>query len=174
MTAMYFSMTGTASGKYSAPAMFPADTDEIEMWNLLESITDVSEWEAPNLTCNGMLGHFPPTDVVGRLCSPTLRDIIESFATDALWLPATIQNKGAEHHYFFLHFSTIPDVLDLNKSEFVSGRLFRPCFAADRVINYKVFILKKTTQLVYVHTDVREAIKKSGIKGLNFEKADVL
>lgn len=153
--------------------MFPAETDEIELWDLLESITDISEWVARRLSCEGRLGHFPPTDVIGRLCSPELREIMESFATDALWLPATIHHEGIDKPYFFLHYTTIPDVVDPNKSVFVNGRLFRPCFTKDRVINYKVLILRKTANLIYVHKDVRDAIKKAGIDGLTFEKVEV-
>lgn len=173
MNAVYFSITGTASSRYSCPATFSPGTNQIEIWKLLESISDVSQWRVPDLTCTGTLGHFPPTDVVGRLCSPELRHIIDSFTSDALWLPATIHHNGAAKEYFFLHFTTIPDVIDPAKSQFVNGKLFRPYLSRDRVESYKVFILSKTTNLIYVHKDVRATIQRASIKGLSFERVDV-
>ncbi len=174
MSALLYSMTGKASGRSSSVAMFPKDANDLELWELLETMTDISQWRVPQLTCEGIPGHYPPTNIMGRLCSPQLREIIETHTQEALWLPATIQFGEGVANYFFLHFTKIPDVVDAEKSQFVNGRLFRPRFIQDCVLQHRVFIVNKTTNLVFVHRDVMTAIKKSGIQELSFEKADVV
>lgn len=125
-----------------------------------------------------------PTDYLAnnvgvRLCSERLKDALEqanSGADELQWLDATVLDAaGIGHRYYVLHFPTLPDVLDPERTITSRGWfVVKPVIAESRVGQHRVFSFPGGTSRTVVTDQVREAVVRAGCTGVDFASVAVI
>ena len=153
-----------------ATAQATSDFDDYALWDLIEALNDKSQWKTIRLTLGeGNLADFPPCNVIGRLCSPAMVEILNPYASKVLWLPVVLSRNNESYDYFFMHFSDCTDVLDKDKSIFLDGDVVSPHISLQKANELPLICLRKLSPSVIVRDDVRDALEKNGITGIGFE-----
>jgi hypothetical protein len=174
MTTKFWSMVGKGvSKKKLALGRAKEGFDDLKLWELIETLNSPEQWNVLQLSLDeGELVDIQPTDILGRVCSPKLAEIFQSFNAEMMCLPVHLKRADVEYIYYYLHFPTIPDVLDKRKSIYAGSRLFRPHFSLEKAAPLPAFIVRHLGCIVYVRDDVRKAIIKAKCVGVEFEKAE--
>ncbi len=155
----------------------PNGFDEYAFWDDIEVRTSCDGWSKIETMLKplasgstAILRDWPPSDLIMRLCSEKLMQIISPFSDSLVWLPVVVDDDGSIHYYYIMHFSSFPDVLDSKKSTYVNGRLLRPHLAKNKTTGRHVFALAPLDVSPIVSAEVRSAIEQSGCSGLQFER----
>lgn len=166
----FYSMCSKNSKK-SAVAHAARDLDDLSLWELIDGINSPEEW--PDLRFelgDGQITDLPPTDILGRLCSPKLVSVVSSFDADIMWLPVKLHKAANELGYYFMHFRSVPDTLNKEKTVYVAGSVFTPHLSLTKASQFPLFILHPRDSLTFVRQDVKNAIESAGCVGVEFEK----
>lgn len=134
----------------------------------------VEDWEPLEL----VLREGSPTDYLAnnlgvRLCSKRMRTAIEAASAGAdqfQWLDAQVMDEsGNVHTYYVLHFPTLPDVLDPDRTIKSRGWfVVMPVIAGSRVGAHRAFSFPGGSSRMIVANDVRQAIEQAGCTGVDF------
>lgn len=170
MTLMrYYSMNGKNSKKW-AVARTEKGFDRYGLWDLIETLNTPDQWKQLQFVLgNGELTDLPPTDVIGRVCSPKLADAIRPFDPGIMWLPVYLRRDDTEYTYYFMHFTSVPDVLDEDKTVYAGGAILTPHLSLAKVSQFPLFCLRPLGKSTFVREDVKKAIEKAGCTGIEFE-----
>src|SRR5215218_2017741 len=99
----FYSMAGDGKWKW-AVARAGEGFDMPGLWSLVEGLTGRDQWQELHLSLDeGELSDFPPTDVLGRVCSPRLVEVIDTFSPDVSWLPVVLHRGEERLPYSFMH-----------------------------------------------------------------------
>lgn len=154
-----------------ATAVAPKDYDELELWDLIESLEDAGDWPSLCLSfSDGELSDYPPCNVLSRLCSQRLVELLRPIVgDDVIWLPVTITRNNESLSYFYMHLPTCPNVIDEEKSTYAGGRILTPHISLKKAEGFSVFGLRKLSPDVIIRANIREAIEQSDCNGMAFE-----
>jgi hypothetical protein len=166
----YFLMTGVASGKW-ATLYAPDEYDEFELWDLIEVLRKEEEWIPLKVKTDGKaLNDMPSCDILGRICSPKLMEVLKPFVEDqVLWLPVSIDTQDETVCYYFMHYLECPNALD----DSCKGQFQKPIIDSQKAKEYKIFSQTPTSVSMLVHENVKNAVKQSGCTGITFEALEV-
>ena len=123
-----------------------------------------------------------PTDYLAnnlgvRLCSPRLRAILDQAAGPAdelQWLDARVIDEHGSRPYHVLHFPTVPDVLDRERTIWVDDELVvMPVIASGKVADHRIFTIPGGGGRIIVANDVRLAIRAARCTGITFSRVAV-
>ena len=169
----YYYLTGPSNYKYATAKVDPS-INNIEIWDLIEGLKSRDEWSELRFTFgDGEISDIPPTNLLGKICSKRLKNILEPFTQDGLWLPVKIFRKSKEFEYYFLLFPKEQDVLDNSKSKFVrKNKLLKPHLSLDKVGARHVICLSKLSEAMIVSEKLRTLITSKAIVGTKFLKVD--
>src|SRR3954464_11705475 len=105
----FYSMAGDGKRKW-AVARAGEGFDLLELWSLVEGLTERDQWQELHLSlADGELSDLPPTDVLGRVCSPRLVEVIDTFSPDVLWLPVALIRGKERFRYSFMYCRPRPE-----------------------------------------------------------------
>lgn len=120
------------------------------------------------------------------LMSQKLRTVIDENLTGNEkidWLSCKIKTIKEERIYYILRFNKLLDVLDLNKTMFVSGTdsIIKPVFSLNKVQRFGIFMaatpgeaeLWRITSGIYVSETLKKAIQKEALTNIDFTKVPV-
>ncbi|UOE49513.1 hypothetical protein MTO98_00315 [Mucilaginibacter sp. SMC90] len=127
---------------------------------------------------------YLPNDSATPLFSEKLKATIDSKLTGhegVDWISVKVNGNNEQRIYFLLRFKQSLDVLDVEKTIFIKGtdRIIVPCFSHSKIKGYTVFTkptpgnLWKIPSAIYVSQELKGAIQKEQMSGLNFEKVRV-
>lgn len=166
----FYSMISKSSKKWAA-ARAEKGFDRYALWDSIESIKSPDQWTEINFSLDeGKLTDLPPTDVIGRVCSPKLVEVLKQFNAEIMWLPVRLRRKNAEYVYYFMHFTSIPSVLDEDKTVYGGGTFMIPHISLSKAGQLPLFSLRPLGKSTFVRGDVKDAIEKAGCVGIEFEK----
>ena len=128
---------------------------------------------------------FQPNSQAWPLFSLQLKKIIDGHLTGKeglSWVSATIRGHNEEQVYYIPMFDRLLDVLDMDKTMFVSGTdaIIKPVFSWAKIKDYSVIHkpnyrnLWKIPSGFYVNEKIKKAVQKEGISGVIFEKTSVI
>lgn len=146
---------------------------------LAESINDssvIQKWTPPVFELrDGGLADYLPNDMGWRLCSEKLRALIlnEAGKNSVLWLPVEVIANKMKHTYFVLHFSSFPDVLNLQKSILASQFVVKAVLDKAKVSNEKIFSFKSELTRLVVSESLMNRIMEANCTGVEFSKVPV-
>ena len=166
----YCWLTGDNNSGWAIAAA-PPSCDELELWDLIESL-DVAEcWPTLQLSfTEGTISDFPPCNVLTGLCSQRLVELLHPIVRDSvMWLPVVVARDGEEFKYHYMHLPERRDVLNEEKSIYAGGRLLTPHISLEKAEGHPVIGLDKPPASVIVRSDVREALQQSDCTGMAFE-----
>jgi hypothetical protein len=124
----------------------------------------------------GAFTDYMGSNITCRLCSATMRNVIESFTHEdpnIQWLDVDVSDgTSGVRRCSILHFCSVADVLDKNMSTFVpqTGQLIRPCLDAEKVNGLNVFCLLDGDLDLVVSEDVRDALIAARCTGIEFAR----
>jgi hypothetical protein len=124
---------------------------------------------------------YQPNSLAWPLMSEKFKSLIENNLTGKEqidWIECKVKNGNEERPYFILRFNKMLDVLDLQKTMFVQGtdHIIKPVFASSKISLYSIFSkpssheLWKITPGLYVSDDLKKAIQKAKLTGMDFDK----
>lgn len=127
---------------------------------------------------------YLPNSLAWPFMSSKLKNIVDAFLTDREgidWIKAEVNGNDEHKTYYIPRFKKMLDVLDAEKTLFVSGtdNVIRPCFSLVKIKNLAVFHtpishdLWKITSGLYINQQLKNAIQKEKITGIAFEKTRV-
>jgi len=125
---------------------------------------------------------YQPSSLLWPMMSENLKSVVERNLTGEEgidWITANITDGNEVRNYFVMRFNKFPDVLNVEKTMFVSGtdHVIRPVFSAEKIKGLNIFtkpssdILWRLTSSVYVSDALKKQIKKEKLTGMAFEKA---
>ncbi len=130
---------------------------------------------------------YQPNNLAFPLMSEKLKSVIEMSLTgneQIDWIACKVKNRDKERRYFILRFNKILDVLDMQKTMFVQGTdvIIKPVFSLKKTNKYSIFMattsgygnLWKITSGIYISENLKKAIQKQKLTGIDFEKASVI
>lgn len=171
---------GTVSGFFFLHLRDEADvavahgSDDPQLDEVLAEPGLVEDWKPLEVVVReGSPADYLANNVGVRLCSKRLRTAIDAASADAdqlQWLDAqVIDESGNVRTYYVLHFPTLPDVLDPDRTIKSRGWfVVKPVIARSRVGTHRVFSFPGGTSRMIVAEDVRKAIEKAGCTGVDF------
>lgn len=140
---------------------------------------EVTCWKSPIFYLRGGdYGDLLANDFLCRLCSPRLRQILESNKGEKdfiEWLPAYVENSATQQkrEYFILIISQFDDVYDHEQSLYVNGSISMPALDRNKVVGHKVFSLPDDFIGLMVSEDIKVAIEEADCRGLKFYQVPV-
>lgn len=140
---------------------------------------EVTYWKSPTFYLRGGdYGDFLANDFLCRLCSPRLRQILDSNKgeKDSIeWLPAYVEHSATQQkrEYFILIISQFDDVYDHEQSLYINGSISIPVLDRNKVVGHKVFSLPDDFISLMVSEDIKAAIEKIEGRGLKFYQVPV-
>jgi hypothetical protein len=128
---------------------------------------------------------YQPNSLAWPMMSEELKTVIDSHLTgneSIDWISAIIKAKTEQKLYYIPRFNKLLDVLDLQKTIFVSGtdHIIKPVFSVAKTSLYAVFPkptsgdLWKITPSIYVNETLKKSIQKLKLTGLGFEKTTMI
>ncbi len=146
----------------------------------------VSNWATPCFSIfqnDGIIADFTCSDIDGRLCSNSLKDIIEKnkAKNDIIqWLPVKIYNEetGDTLQYHHLHFPEPLDCLSRKHCKFNPGseRVMVPVYSYQKIKGKQIFNSSGgyETIITLFSDKMRKAIEEAECTGLDLEPANVI
>jgi hypothetical protein len=154
-----------------AIARADAEGQDLALWHLVETLSDANNWKPLTLRLTkGKLSDYPPSDILGRICSPKLVEVLAPFSTAVLWLPVELIDDKQTYAYSFMHLIQYPDVLDEDRTVFANNRVAIPCISFEKAQSHPLICLHPLSNSVIVRADVKDAIVAAACKGLAFQK----
>ena len=165
----FYSMAGDGKVKWAA-ARAGEGFDDLGLWGLVEGLTERGQWQELHLYLgDGELSDLPPTDVLGRVCSPRLAGVIDTFSPEVLWLPVVLHRGEERFRYSFMHCRPRPDVVDPERSTIARGVVVNPHVSLARAAGLPVFCIRPLETAVKVRSDVKAAIQQARCLGIDFQ-----
>jgi hypothetical protein len=172
----YFRLSGS-NQKSAAVAKVADDFDDYSFWDDLEVRRSSEGWQAISSTLvpwqesegDPMPSDLLSSDLLPRLCSPNLRNILSPLSEELVWLPVSVTRGAKYFDYFILHFATFPDVLDESKTEYAGGRVLRPHLDAAKLGGRQILALDPLSPSWLVSETARQSIEEAGCSGIEFE-----
>lgn len=165
-----YSMAGKNEADLAVAHAEP-EFDELALWDLVESLDAESLWKPLKLTATrGQLTDYPPCDVVGRICSPRLIDVINQFTSKIKWLPVEIIKDGVVNNYAFMHFPDIVPIADTERSKVVGSRILEAYILESAIIPISIMVLESLSNSVVITSEVKRAIEHAGCEGIDFQR----
>jgi hypothetical protein len=122
---------------------------------------------------------YQPNSLAWPLMSETMKHIIEKHLTGNEgidWISAKIKNNTESKYYHIPRFNKMLDVLDTEKTKFINGRVIKPYFSLLKIDNLSMFHkptnlnLWKITPQLYVTEEIKTALQKAQITGIEFDE----
>lgn len=155
-------------------AYAPEDTD---IFLLPESGKELKSWLPISLELkDGIYADYLANDVGGRLCSEKLKSIIDKHLSEddsIQWLEVEVKSNTTRElkKYFFLHFPQNFDILDKTKTIWVGDMVVKPVLKPESVKNHNIVTYPSNMGIAFfVSDEIKSAIKKEKITGLDFSK----
>lgn len=127
---------------------------------------------------------FQPNSLAWPMMSSRMKSSITDFSNPGkekiVWMRVELRSPNESRTYFVPRFEEIPDVIDEDRSVFVSGtnHLVKPVFSASKVSNYSLFCAPRRFWEIpsglYVTEILKGAIEDHGITGVVFEEVSVV
>lgn len=126
---------------------------------------------------------YQPNNLAWPLMSEKLKTVIEKKLTgkeNISWITTNIKADGEERKYFIPFFNKRLDVLDMQRTMFVSGtdHIIKPFFSLEKIINYSLFHKPNNfweiTSALYVSEVLKKDIEKEKLTGLSFETISII
>lgn len=154
-------------------------TDDPARDRLLDEPGRPDHWPLLDLTVDeGVPTDYLANNVGVRLCSPRLRAILDGGAGPAdelQWLDARVIDHHGSQPYHVLHFPTVPDVLDRDRTIWVDDELVvSPVIASGKVADHRIFTIPGGGGRVIVASAVRHAIRAARCTGISFSSVVVV
>jgi hypothetical protein len=125
---------------------------------------------------------YQPNNLAWPLMSEKMKNIISDHLTGnegLVWIKAIVNGNNESKEYFIPRFSYKLDVIDEQKTMFVSGtnHIVIPVFSYAKIANYSLFFAPQDyweiTSGLYVSDALKNAIQKAKLTGVDFEKTTV-
>lgn len=125
---------------------------------------------------------YQPNNLAWPLMSERMKNIISDHLTGnegLVWIKAIVNGNNESKEYFIPRFSYKLDVIDEQKTMFVSGtnHIIIPVFSYAKIANYSLFFVPQDyweiTSGLYVSDALKNAIQKAKLTGVDFEKTTV-
>lgn len=127
---------------------------------------------------------YQPNSLAWPLMSEKLKSLVSDNLTGKegiSWIIARISGNGEYRNYYIPRFESMLDVLDEQKTMYIKGtdRIIKPCFSLAKVNSFSIFhkpsaySLWKITSGLYVSDELKKAIQKEKLTGIDFEKTSV-
>lgn len=127
---------------------------------------------------------YQPNNLAWPLMSNKMKEIIISHLTgqeSIVWIKIKVKGSNEIRDYFIPCFQRKLDVLNLEKTSFVSGtaHVIKPVFSLKKISNYAMFhksqeLFWEITSGLYVNEIVKDALLRKKITGIDFEKIVVM
>ena len=111
------------------------------------------------------------------IMSKKLKDIIDAFVPkgELEWIHLTVENKdGSLHDAYMPRFVEVPHMFDVLNEEFTKltdqGHLMVPALSKEKTKDRHFIRLLENQLITYVSEDLKKAIQKAKVTGVNFEK----
>jgi len=129
----------------------------------------------------GILVDYLGNSLAWPLMSEKMRMVIERNLTGEegiSWIKANVKARGDIFDYYVLRFRKKLDVLDMNKTTFVTGtdHVIKPCFSLAKIRIYSLFNvpqshnLWKITIAIYINDKLRKDMIREGLSGIAFSE----
>jgi hypothetical protein len=129
------------------------------------------------------LDHMP-NNLAWPIFSAKLKEIVDNHLNhdeDVYWISANVSGCGESREYYVPRLGTMHDVLDNDKTSYVTGtgHVIRPWFAATKLNNLSIFPLPqeydlwKITSSLYFRESLKRAMEMEGVTGVAFEQVRV-
>jgi len=133
----------------------------------------VEEWPTLELSIAGQPVDYLVNDASVRLCSPRLREVIDSNCGEhdqRQWLDAAVTTERSQVlEYYVLHFPSLPDVLDPEQTLMNGLMVVRPVISLRRAEGHRVFGFRWGGMGTVVARPLKLAIEQAGCTGVGFE-----
>ncbi len=126
---------------------------------------------------------YQPNNLTWPLMSEKMKNIISSHLTgkeDIVWIKAIIHGGGEIKNYFIPRFQKKLDVIDEQKTLFVTGtsHIIKPVFSLSKIIHYNLFhksqeFFWEITSGLYVSELLKKTIQKEKLTGIDFEEISI-
>lgn len=129
---------------------------------------------------------YLPNSLAWPLMSKKMKTIVANNLTGREginWISAKVNGAGERLTYYIPRFENMLNVLDEQKTMFVKGTdvIIKPVFSLSKVASYNMFMattvgygnLWKITSGLYVSEELKKAMQKENLTGIDFEKATV-
>lgn len=125
---------------------------------------------------------FQPNTLAWAIMSEKMKSIIEKFLTGKeciVWMEIKINGNNETRIYYLPRFEKELDVLDFEKTKFVKGtnHIIIPCFSLEKIKNYGLFykpqMFWEVAGGLYVSEQLRKAMEKEKLTGIDFERTSV-
>jgi hypothetical protein len=148
-------------------------------FDFLDTPKTVHSWKPITLFLKeGEFSDYLANDLGWRLCSEKLMHVIERCRgeSDAIvWLPLYVEDAyGNKKPYFVLHLPDKLDILDKEKTIFVTGEVIvKGVLDSSKVEGRCVFSFPGDMLRLIVAQEVKEIIEQAGCTGIEFSKVPV-
>jgi hypothetical protein len=127
---------------------------------------------------------YQPNSLAWPLMSEKMKTIVANNLTGKEginWIAAKVDGIGECRTYYIPRFENMLNVLDEQKTMYVKGtdRIIKPCFSLAKISSFSIFHkpsaydLWKITSGLYVSEELKKAIQKEKLTGIDFEKTTV-
>jgi hypothetical protein len=179
----YFFMAWAADNDETGIAWAPEGTPA--PYEFISKLEGVDELPFDLEIRDGILEDYPGNSLAWPLMSEKMKRVIERNLTGeegVSWIKANVKAGGDLSSYYILRFRKKMDVLDMDRTTFVSGtdKIIEPCFSLAKIQRYSLFHkpasydLWKITVSIYVNDKLRKEMIKEGLSGVAFSEAKVI
>ncbi len=125
---------------------------------------------------------YQPNNLAWPLMSEKMKKLISDHLTGKeglVWINAIVNGSNERKEYFIPRFTYKLDVIDEQKTMFVSGTTYiiKPVFSYAKIANYSLFFAPQDyweiTSGLYVSDALKNAMQKAKLTGVDFEKTSV-
>jgi len=147
------------------------ECDELAFWADLEARRSDVDWLPLVARAEqGDLVDWAPSNLLPRLCSERLRQILDGVSDALVWLPVNVETPRGQLRYFILHFKEFADVIDPDKTIFAGGRILKPHLSASKVAQRRIFAIQPLSPSAIVDEGIMQALTEARCTGLEFER----
>jgi hypothetical protein len=172
----YYSLCGSNLVN-TGVARVPDDFDDYAFWDDLEARRSSNGWRAisailsqgSDITTGPEPCDLLCSDLLPRLCSAKLRELLSVDSQKLVWLPVSVWNGSDSLDYFILHFTEFPDVLNEARTEYAGGGILKPHLDIAKLKGRKIIALNPLSLSWIVCETVRKKIEDAGCTGIEFE-----
>lgn len=125
---------------------------------------------------------YQPNNLAWPLMSEKMKNVVSKNLTGKeglVWIKAIVNGGNEIKEYFIPRFLQKLDVIDEQKTIFISGtaHIIKPVFSFSKIENYNIFFSPQDyweiTSGLYISETLKNAIQKAKLTGIDFEKVSV-
>jgi hypothetical protein len=146
---------------------------EVDPFLLPISGTKIEAWKPLTLELrDGQYADYLSNDLGARLCSETLRKVIETHCSnndELQWLEVYVSHAKETKEYYVLHFPIDFPVINKDKSLMAGDMVVKSVLDISIVKDHTIFTLPaEGGRIIFVSENLKEAIEHSNLTGMSF------